>query len=142
MLGDFESYMYNREFTIQSKYNISKLNNDLMEIVKQTNSFTHPDVYLDKFKIFQTKENLVGKIITVNLKLLVEAFDLFINHLKSYQKDGLILDEQAINQLSEKAEYILHPENFDNSFSLFQEELSPYDFILSNTDPYCTIFGN
>lgn len=84
-LGKYKDYLYKEEFTIQSKYNISKLNNsDLIKLAKKANSYTHPNVYLDLKEINENKEKLLLKLLAMNVYLLGESFEVFIKGLQTY----------------------------------------------------------
>ena len=92
-LGDYKKYLFNNEFTIQSKYNISKLEKGaLMEMAKAANSYTHPDVYLDTNKISSNREQVLINLLRMNVYLLSKSYILFTNGVKSYGASTFLLN--------------------------------------------------
>lgn len=84
-LGKYEKFLHKDEFTIQSKYNISGLDEKkLMKMSRVSNSYTHPDVCLDINKIRNTKEDLLIGLIKMNVFLISKAYDLFIKGIKAF----------------------------------------------------------
>lgn len=96
-LGKYKKFLFNKEFTIQSKYNISKLNKkDLMKMAKATNSYTHPDVYLDINKVCNNKEEMLISLIKMNVYLISESYSLFIKGINSYGATTCLLNNNVI----------------------------------------------
>lgn len=92
-LGNYSSELYKDEFTIQSKYNISSLEDEsLLYFSRQTNSYTHPDIFI--YSEANDKEDLLKKLLNKNLFLLVESYLLFIRHLKKSVIPPLVLEEK------------------------------------------------
>ena len=92
-LGEYKEFLFNNEFTIQSKYNISRLNNkELLVLAKEANSYTHPNVYLDIIKINSNKNELLRKLITTNLYVTNDSYRLFIEGLRTMGADTRLLN--------------------------------------------------
>lgn len=91
-LDDYKSALYNNGFTIQSKYKISKLDEEgMMQMAKEANSYTHPDVYLDINKIRENQEILLKNLITMNINLLNKSFFVFMKGIESLGADTSLL---------------------------------------------------
>lgn len=85
-LGDYKRFLHtNKEFTIQSKYEISKLNNKkLLKMASASNSYTHPDVYLDINNIVNNREQLLINLFEMNIYLLSASYELFIKGIENH----------------------------------------------------------
>lgn len=91
-LGYYKKFLFNKEFTIQSKYNISGLDKkDLMKMAKESNSYTHPDVYLDLNKIVNNKEKMLIDLMNINVYLINESYNLFIRGISAYGANTYLL---------------------------------------------------
>lgn len=95
-LGNYKEYLFNKGFTIQSKYNISGLDKkDLMEMAKASNSYTHPDVYLDITKIGKNKEEMLINLMKMNVYLISESYNLFIEGINAYGASTYLLNNNV-----------------------------------------------
>lgn len=96
-LGAYKKFLFRNEFTIQSKYNISGLDKeDLMEMAKASNSYTHPDVYLDINNIGTNKEQLLTNLIKMNVYLIDESYNLFIRGINAYGATTCLLNNNVM----------------------------------------------
>lgn len=92
-LSNYGRFLYNNEFTIRSKYNISGLDKkELLDWAKGANSYTHPDVYLDLSKINRNKEELLRNLMATNVYLTSESYELFLKGISNMGADIRLCD--------------------------------------------------
>lgn len=87
-------------------------------MAKASNSYTHPDVYLDISKIGNNKEEMLINLIKMNVYLISESYNLFIKGVNAYGASTNLLNNN-VTAWRHINNYMLHA-----FFSTFFSEVS------------------
>lgn len=110
-VGKYQGYMWNRGFTIQSKYNIAKTNEmgchlsvddwfplypDLVGMASKCNKYAHPDTYLPIISDQKSKEKILKELLITNLYLFTNSYSLILQRFNGGNQPSVSCN-QCIN---------------------------------------------